>query len=169
MWAGRRNIFSFIINICSSRRKILMKNCINSEKGNKIWLIDWAELIDRWETSIKNLEKTIKILSLKLMRKMKSWKLKFKLQRKIFNNIFFNNRKKKNLLRIQEEWVLVETRLLMQPMSKIKINKLRRNLLKEFRKIRLKKIVFQHWILSQETIQKSRNLLWKRRWKKLKK
>lgn len=169
MWAGRRNIFSFIINIYSLRRKILMKNCINSEKGNKIWLIDWAELIDRWETSIKNLEKTIKILSLKLMKKMKSWKLKFKLQRKIFNNIFFNNRKKKNLVRKQEEWEWVETRLLMQPMSKIKINKLRRNLLKEFRKIRLKKIAFQHWILSQETIQKSRNLLWKRRWKKLKK
>ena len=78
------------------------------------------------------------------MRKMKSWKLKFKLQRKIFNNIFFNNRKKKNLVRKQEEWEWVETRLLMQPMSKIKINKLRRNLLKEFRKIRLKKIVFQH-------------------------
>lgn len=75
---------------------------------------------------------------------MKSWKLKFKLQRKIFNNIFFNNRKKKNLVRKQEEWEWVETRLLMQPMSKIKINKLRRNLLKEFRKIRLKKIVFQH-------------------------
>lgn len=75
---------------------------------------------------------------------MKSWKLKFKLQRKIFKNIFFNNRKKKNLVKKQEEWEWVETRLLMQPMSKIKINKLRRNLLKEFRKIQLKKIVFQH-------------------------